>query len=220
MTCSPPASSSLQRWHMQTQRVAMFKSFNHTTAQGPMWHCTLRHWRPVLLMLSRVKYGSVVGNALCCWFKVGWSRNNGHEKNMARPCEWQPTSITLAGAVPKMVHESGYIWRNVHTRVRRRIAVPNVFSLISITGRMTGLGVISTLCVYVTHTSPSRQSALSLSVWVKLNLVWVWCLIALISSRRSHQLFCAINRLPPRCYEAQCCSRSGGKKEKRKEGCN
>lgn len=27
-------------------------------------------------------------------------------------------------------------------------------------------------------------------------------LIALISSRRSHQLFCAIKRLPPRCREA------------------
>lgn len=114
---TPPASCSLQRWHMQTQRVAMFKSFNHTTAQGPMWHCTLHHWKPVLLMLSRVKYSSVVGNALCCWFKVGWSRNNGHEKNMARPCEWQPTSITSAGAVPKMVQESGYVWENIHTRI-------------------------------------------------------------------------------------------------------
>lgn len=46
--------------------------------------CTLHHWKPVLLMLSRVKYSGVVQNALCCWFRVGWSRNNGHEKNMAR----------------------------------------------------------------------------------------------------------------------------------------
>lgn len=41
------------------------------------------HWRLVLLMLSRVKHGGAVHNPLCCWFKVGWSRNNGHEKNMA-----------------------------------------------------------------------------------------------------------------------------------------
>lgn len=41
---------------------------------------------------SEVRWGSCVrggegrggGDALCSWFKVGWSRNNGHEKNMAR----------------------------------------------------------------------------------------------------------------------------------------
>lgn len=84
----PSYKHRLQSWHMQTQRVAVFKSFNHTTAQSPMWRCTLHHWKLVLLMLSRVKYGGVVGLggncALCSWFKVGWSRNNGHEKNMAR----------------------------------------------------------------------------------------------------------------------------------------
>lgn len=51
--------------------------------------CTLHHWKLVLLMLSRVKYSGVVQNALCCWFRVGWSRNNGHEKNMARL--WEAT---------------------------------------------------------------------------------------------------------------------------------
>lgn len=84
-------ANRLQSWHMQTQRVAVFKSFNHTTAQSPMWRSSLHHWKPVLLMLSRVKYSGVMGGvrewgwgALCCWFKARWSRNNGHEKNMAR----------------------------------------------------------------------------------------------------------------------------------------
>lgn len=62
--------------------------------RAPMWHCTLHHWKLVLLMLSRVKYGGIVGlggNALFCWFKVGWSRNNGHEKNMAKL--WEAANI-------------------------------------------------------------------------------------------------------------------------------
>lgn len=75
------------------KRVVVFKSFNHTATLSPMWRSTLHHWKLVLLMLSRVKCNGVAGfaggmgrgcNCIVLWFKVGWSRNNGHEKNMAR----------------------------------------------------------------------------------------------------------------------------------------
>lgn len=212
---------------MQTQRVVVFKSFNHTTAQSPMWRCTLHHWKLVLLMLSRVKYGGVVvlgegrggGDALCSWFKVGWSRNNGHEKNMARS---GPLPLLWKARCPKWCMRK---WIETFVMILWKL-----YFYMSTSGLSSRVGFFSQISVvdkdltlvresvhhalYVTHTSQSRQSVPSLSEWVKLNLVWVWRLIALISSRRSHQLFCTINRLPPRCYEAEYCV---GSKEKKKE---
>lgn len=120
----PSYKRTLQSWHMQTQRVAVFKSFNHTAAQSPMWRCTLHHWKLVLLMLSRVKHGGLEvvdgrgEGGMHCVLDLKW----GGAETMAmkktwQVCEKQPTSITWVGTVPKMVHDKVVLllqYRNTH----------------------------------------------------------------------------------------------------------
>lgn len=87
-------TNRLQRWHMQTQREVVFKSFNHAAARCPdvalhsasLKACFINVVQSELQRYSGVGGGVVDGgrvDALFSWFKVGWSRNNGHEKNMA-----------------------------------------------------------------------------------------------------------------------------------------
>lgn len=137
----------------------------------------LHHWKLVLLMLSRVKYGGGAGLLLCSWFKVGWSRNNGHKKNMGKSSakKFHYFRKALKWCMKKKEPDDSFY---IH---------PNDTAIFYVYSHDISVRDFWVLVGHVLDVTQKRQTQVFSATLLQLN-VWVWCLIALISSSYSAQL--------------------------------
>lgn len=118
----------------------------------------------------------------------------GEAETMAMKKTWQLTSITSPA-------QNGAAGKRA-CRTRRNICLLPTCRHVSQYQSRGGKGGL-----FTTPAHPRRPRSPPFNG----NRALAWRLIALISSRRSHQLFYAINRLPSRCHKADCRSGSEGR---------